>query len=323
MALPRSLLRSQDAPDGSPGSRRPFQIPLVAFLLCQGNTRSIWLLPHVPWLCLALLLGMLCHEARWRRAVSRQNGALNFWSCCLSWCFWTVRSHMPARGAELQLRVTLWLGSGFRGACDSLPVAGCWLSCDSAAESPSVSAVSAVPQEGTAWPGSARLWLRLPRCPRQVSVRGCPQPIQPWQPPPRRCCPQPWHLLAPPGSQVPRVAHWLIWIGLALRDPSKDSTGLGGAGFIPSLVFPHNTDLFLQPVISALLVASPLPSGCSLELGGSLSSSFPAGIRSPGTARGTGCCRDVQHLLWTEQPVSWGCSRSPRLCMVGGEGRAR
>lgn len=169
---------------------------------------------------------------------------------------WAVGSHAPAPGAGLQLPVTLRSGSAFRGTRDSPPVAGCWLSRDSAAESPSVSAVSAVP--GKARRGQAVLPLAqaapLPSgvCPagaRSPSSRGSLLQAVP---------PQPWHLLATPGSQ-PKSPMWLIWISLALHDPIRDNAGLAGAGFIPSLIFPHNTGLFLQPVIPALLVASPLP----------------------------------------------------------------
>lgn len=216
---------------------------------------------------------------------------------------WAVGSHAPAPGAGLQLPVTLRWGSAFRGTRDSPPVAGCWLSRDSAAESPSVSAVSAVP--GRARRGQAVLPLA-----QAAPLPSGVGPVQPRQPPPGCAA----AALAPPGSQ-PKSPVWLIWISLAFRDPIGDNAGLAGAGFIPSLIFPHNTGLFLQPVIPALLVASPLPPGCSLELGGSSSSSLPAGARSPGRARGTGCCQDAQRV--TEQPVSRAAAGAPCSVWLG------
>lgn len=111
------------------------------------------------------------------REVSRQNGALIFWSCCSRQCLWTTGSPAPALGAGLQLPVTLSSGSAFRGTRDSLPIPGCRLSRDSAAESLSVSAAPAF------------------SCP----LGGCSVAVQ-WSPA-ARAAPLPWAGACPAGAQ--------------------------------------------------------------------------------------------------------------------------
>lgn len=101
----------------------------------------------------------------------------------------------------------------FRGTRDSLPIVGCRLSPDSAAESLSVSAalaVCTVPWDGTA---GLSFGLQLPRCPQQVPVLQAPRarPAEAASSQPR--CRQRWHLLASSPScscsstvsNVPRV----------------------------------------------------------------------------------------------------------------------
>jgi len=125
------------------------------------------------------------------RKVSRQNGALNFRSRCSSRCLWTAGSPTPAPGAGLRLPVTLPSGSAFRGTRDSLPVPGCWLSRDSAAESPAVSRPRL-----SRWPVAGRSVAKqclpagqpAPR-PSPGAHLWVPEPVLPGQPPPALCCP--------------------------------------------------------------------------------------------------------------------------------------
>lgn len=236
------------------------------------------------------------------REVSRQNGALNFWSCCSSRCPWTAGFPAPALGAGLRLLVTLLSGSAFWGTRDSLPVPGCRLSRDSAAESLSVLAalaVSAVPWESAAWLGSGLLWVRLARCPRQVPVLRAPRARSAEAASSRAALPA---ALALSGSQAESPVR-LVWISLALCEPRWGQCWAWGSRAHPRMSSPafssHAARIrLLQPVIPGLLGASCLPPGCSLGLGGSSASSLPGACGAqgePGTlgAAGTfpGCCR--------------------------------